>query len=251
MKVRIKFRKFGVLKFLGHLDVMRFFQKAMRRADIPIAFTSGYSPHMIMSFAQPLGLGITSEGEYLDIELAEAISSEEAVFRLNRVMAEGIDVVSFCQIDEDKKSSGMTIVAAADYLVVPKEAEAKALTEHNSTESLFPVSWGQYVAAFMAQPEIIVLKKTKRSEKEVDIKPMIYDFHMEPSGIRLKLAAGSEANLKPDLVMETFLTSIHEEAYPLHYHRTEVYAKNPKGSEPEFLSLESLGWRIPGEPDIV
>ena len=61
MKVRIKFRKYGILKYIGHLDVMRFFQKAMRRADIPIAFTGGYSPHMIMSFAQPLGLGVTSE----------------------------------------------------------------------------------------------------------------------------------------------------------------------------------------------
>ena len=74
MKVRIKFRKYGILKYIGHLDVMRFFQKAMRRADIPIAFTGGYSPHMIMSFAQPLGLGVTSEGEYLDIELAGDIT---------------------------------------------------------------------------------------------------------------------------------------------------------------------------------
>lgn len=244
MKVRIKFRKYGVLKYIGHLDVMRFFQKAMRRADIPIAFTSGYSPHMIMSFAQPLGLGITSEAEYLDIELADSITSEEAVRRLNEVMADGIDIISFRQIDEDKKSSGMTIVAAADYLVVPKEAEDLALTEHNSTEPLFPISWMQYGAAFMAQPEIVVMKKTKRSEKEADIKPMIYDFLMEPSGIRLKLAAGSEANLKPDLVMETFLTSIHEENLPVHYHRTEVYAKNPEKGAPRFVSLESLGREI-------
>ena len=59
MKARIKFRKYGVLRFIGHLDVMRFFQKLMRRADIPIAFTGGYSPHMIMSFASPLGIGLT------------------------------------------------------------------------------------------------------------------------------------------------------------------------------------------------
>ena len=57
MKVRIKFRKYGVLKFTGHLDVMRFFQKMMRRAEIPIAFTGGYSPHMIMSFAARSGSG--------------------------------------------------------------------------------------------------------------------------------------------------------------------------------------------------
>ena len=61
MKARIKFRKYGSLRFIGHLDVMRFFQKVMRRADIPIAFSGGYSPHMIMSFAQPLGIGLTSQ----------------------------------------------------------------------------------------------------------------------------------------------------------------------------------------------
>ena len=111
MKARIKFRKYGVLKFIGHLDVMRFFQKAMRRADIPIAFTGGYSPHMIMSFAQPLGVGITSDGEYLDIELTERISSERAVRQLNAVMVEGIDIISFVEIPDDKKSGGMTITA--------------------------------------------------------------------------------------------------------------------------------------------
>lgn len=87
MKVRIKFRKYGVLKFIGHLDVMRFFQKMMRRAEIPIAFTGGYSPHMIMSFASPLGIGLTSDGEYVDIELTELIDSETAVRRMNAVTA--------------------------------------------------------------------------------------------------------------------------------------------------------------------
>ena len=113
MKARIKFRKYGVMRFIGHLDVMRFFQKAMRRANIPIAFTGGYSPHMIMSFAQPLGVGLTSDGEYLDIELTESISSEDAVRQLNEVSVEGIEILSFVQISDEKKASGMTIVAAA------------------------------------------------------------------------------------------------------------------------------------------
>ena len=103
MKARIKFRKYGVMRFIGHLDVMRFFQKSMRRAGIPIAFTGGYSPHMIMSFAQPLGVGVTSNGEYLDIELKEEIDPQEAVRRLNEVMVEGIEVVNFCRISDDKK----------------------------------------------------------------------------------------------------------------------------------------------------
>ena len=82
MKARIKFRKYGVLRFIGHLDVMRYFQTVMRRADIPIAFTGGYSPHMIMSFASPLGIGLTSDGEYLDIELSEPVDSRDAVRRM-------------------------------------------------------------------------------------------------------------------------------------------------------------------------
>ena len=120
MKARIKFRKYGVMKFIGHLDVMRYFQKAMRRADIPIAFTKGFSPHMIMSFANPLGVGLTSDGEYFDIELIRPLASRDAIQRLNAVMADGIEIINFVQIPEDKKSTGMSIIEAADYLVFQK-----------------------------------------------------------------------------------------------------------------------------------
>ena len=70
MKIRIKFQKSGPLRFIGHLDVMRFFQKAIRRAGLDIVYTGGFSPHQIMTFAAPLGAGLESEGEYMDIELA-------------------------------------------------------------------------------------------------------------------------------------------------------------------------------------
>ena len=130
---------------------------------------------------------------------------------MNQTMADGIDVVSFRQIQDEKKYSGMTLVAAADYLIVPKDMEETALREHNSETPVFPDNWNEALATFLEQPEIKVMKKTKRSEKEVDIRPMIYDMHMEPSGIYMQLAAGSENNLKPDLVMETFLKYIGEE----------------------------------------
>ena len=90
MKVRIKFTKEGPMKFVGHLDTMRYFQKAIRRAELPIAFSGGYSPHMIMSFAAPLGVGVTSTGEYFDMELTSAIPTDEICQRLNSQMANGI-----------------------------------------------------------------------------------------------------------------------------------------------------------------
>ena len=94
MKIRIKFAKQGTMKFIGHLDVMRYFQKAIRRADIDIRYSEGFSPHQIMSFAAPLGVGLTSNGEYMDIEVHSAPSSEEMKKKLNDTMVEGFTVLS-------------------------------------------------------------------------------------------------------------------------------------------------------------
>ena len=192
MKARIKFRKNGVMKFIGHLDIMRYFQKAIRRAEIPIAFTSGYSPHMIMSFANPLGVGLTSDGEYFDIELTESIASKEAVRRLNEQMVDGMEIVSFVQIPDDKKSKGMSIVAGADYLSSVKNGS-------------LPEDLAEKLEAFYAQNEICVVKKTKKSEKEVDIRPMIYKLECRDGKIYMRVAAGSVQNLKPELVTEAFV----------------------------------------------
>lgn len=232
MKIRIKFKKEGILAFIGHLDVMRYFQKAMRRAGIPIAFTGGYSPHMIMSFASPLGIGLTSEGEYVDIELAGSITSREAVDALNRVAADGIEVVSFRQISEEKKMTAMAIVAAADYLVTPKKAETW------NTADLA----GQ-VEQFLAQDEICVLKQTKRSEKTVDIKPLIYQLEVRENSLFMKLAAGSVENLKPDLVMEAICgyMGINADKNAFSYHRVEMYADIGTDENRRLVSLESLG----------
>ncbi len=231
LKARIKFKKNGTMKFIGHLDVMRYFQKAMRRAEIPIAFTKGFSPHMIMSFAQPLGIGLTSDGEYFDIEVDTYIDPADAVKRLNEVMVEGMEVSNFVYISDNKKQSGMTITAAADYHVYPL-VSIKSSEEHLE----IPKDWPEKIAEFIKQDEIIVLKKTKKSEKEVNIRAMIYDMHVDGDAVYLFLATGSEQNLKPDLVMETFLNFI-EEDIPMHYHRLNVYAKNEKG---DLLPLDAF-----------
>ncbi len=241
MKARIKFRKYGALRFIGHLDVMRFFQKVMRRAQIPIAFTSGYSPHMIMSFASPLGIGLTSDGEYFDIELTKSISSEEAVRRMNAVTVEGIEVLSFRQIAEEKKMTGMAIVAAADYLVgMEIDGEPDCLKKYKST-----------FTSFLEQSQIIVLKQTKRSEQEVDIRPLIYQFDLQENGIYMKLAAGSVKNLKPELVMSAFchFAKIEEKNISYTWHRLEMYADlapndEKRKSTRNLISLEALGKNI-------
>lgn len=233
MKARIKFKKYGALRFIGHLDVMRFFQKAMRRAGIPIAFTGGYSPHMIMSFASPLGIGLSSDGEYFDIELKEPISGSDAVRQLNETMTDGIEVVSFRQIAEEKKMTGMAIVAAADY-------------RSTLIKGQFPDDWRDKTAAFMDQPEIRILKQTKRSEKEVDIKPLIYRFEAKEDSVFMQVASGSVENLKPGLVMEAFCVfmGIDPSETGFAHHRLEMYADTGTNGERKLVSLEDMGTEI-------
>ena len=95
---------------------------------------------MIMSFASPLGIGLTSDGEYFDIELTEAIDSKTAVKRMNEVSIEGIEIISFRKIPDDKKQTGMTILAGADYLVSVRKGA-------------LPSDWKEQFSKFMSQPE--------------------------------------------------------------------------------------------------
>ncbi len=235
LKVRIKFTKTGAMKFVGHLDTMRYFQKAVRRAELPAAFSGGYSPHMIMSFAAPLGVGTTSLGEYFDIELTETVPTKEIEKRLNAVMAEGVTVSSARKVEDGKASTAMALVAAADYLVAFRPGR----------EPVCP-SWREQLSDFLAQKELLVTKKTKQSEKTVDIRPYIYRMELLEDGIFMQLASASSNYTKPELVMDTFLHFLGEEAQPFAYmiERREVYANTGDEAAPHFVPLEALGEEV-------
>ena len=218
LKVRVKFAKEGAMKFIGHLDIMRYFQKAVKRANLDVAFSEGFSPHMIMSFASPLGVGITSTGEYFDMELKSATTSSDMVKRLNDAMAEGMKILSIRQVEDGKASKAMSLVAAADYRLKFRET------------AKLPENW-----------------KTKKSEKELDIRPFIYKLSLEEKDeIFMQLAAGSSNNTKPELVMEAFAAfmEISYENLKFMIHRCELYADTGSDEARNLVSLEDLGEEI-------
>lgn len=235
MNIRIKFQKYGVMKFVGHLDMMRYFQKAIRRAGIDISYSEGYSPHQIMSFAAPLGVGVTSDGEYFDIEVKSSKSSRESLEDLNRVMVEGISVLEYKKLPDTAKTA-MSLVAAADYLLYAGE-EQKGL--FSSPERLRQ----QIHDFYEGQPEILITKQTKKSRMELNLKPLIYEMKMvnlqeeypnlkeTPAGnhgIFLRVCTGSSDNIKPELVLEAFSRFCNQDYEPwdIQIHRLEVYAKS-------------------------
>lgn len=218
MKVRIKFSKEGPVKFIGHLDVMRYFQKAIRRANIDIAYSSGFSPHQIMSFAAPLSVGHESSGEYFDIECISVTDEEDIKNRLNNVMVSGIKILKVAFLDDSEKNA-MASVAAADYLV-----------RFNENLKL-PENWQKQLMAYYEQDHIYVTKKTKKSEKELDLKEGIYKLQIRDDGIFMQLDAGSGSNVKPAFVLEHFFSSIHVELpeFPFKIRRLETYKRSKKG----------------------
>lgn len=232
MKIRIKFAKEGAMKFIGHLDMMRYFQKMMRKADVDICYSGGFSPHQIMSFAAPLGVGLTSRGEYVDIEVAGTDSSAAMMKRLNSVMVEGVEILSYRRLP-DNAANAMSIVAAADYTVCFRE-------------EYLPEDWDDFCAGigkWLAQDKILVMKKTKKGEKELDIRPLIYHLSAEGQQIRMQIATGSAANLKPSLIIQTYMESRGMELaeFALMVRRDEVYADLGDENEHKFFPLDELG----------
>ena len=198
MKIRIKFRKSGVMKFIGHLDIMRYFQKAMRRADVDICYSEGFSPHQIMSFAAPLGVGITSDGEYLDIEVHESKSTKEAMADLNATMVEGVEITGYVKLPDNAKTA-MSLVAAADYKLFFKEGYEVPFTKTEAKQAILDY--------FITPSEVLITKQTKKSEKIMDLKQLVYDFKVEGTEeapeFYINLCTGSSDNLKPELVLES------------------------------------------------
>ncbi len=227
MKVRIKFAKSGVMKYVGHLDMVRYFQKAMRRAGIDISYTAGFSPHQIMSFAQPLGVGLYSEGEYIDIETAGGLTSREAVDALNAVMADGVRILSYRKLPDDA-GNAMSIVARADYLV----------------QFSRPLDADRAERFFRGTEPIEVEKKSKRGVTTVNIRPMVsgWELRDENRSLWLRLSAGSASNCKPELVLDALaLADIIEKNEAVQITRLELYADTGTKQQPVCTPLEDLG----------
>ncbi len=254
MLIRVRFSKLGSLKFIGHLDVMRYFQKVLSRSGLPIKYTQGFHPHQIMSFASPLGVGLTSDGEYMDFELEEDRTEEEINAALQSSLTDGFRITKVTilnpRILNVKKVSSMALVDSADYFIYQKTESGVNSGETAAFEKAF--------CGLLSANELVITKKTKTSEKEMDIKPYIFDSAFsfadfltnrtldtaykemlsssipDQTGIKLylHLSAGSAMNLKPETILEEVLESYNTQLTVSDFgiHRLEMYHSDEKGA---------------------
>ncbi len=221
-KLRVKFTKNGPIKFIGHLDVMRYFQKAIRRADIDIKYSEGFSPHQVLSFAQPLSVGATSDGEYLDMTVNSMVSTDDIMDKLNSVMNEGIKILAVRELPENAEKA-MTTSYAAKYKI-------------RFRESLKPsFDWISKMEKYLEQDKLPAMKKTKSGEKEIDMKHMIFDYSFDRNdeSATFLLSMSSVETLKVALLFEYFFKSLGQDLDPLSLdiHRIDIYTSGMDGDK--------------------
>lgn len=195
MRMLLQFHKGDIVRHLGLLDLQRTMQRALRRSGLPIGYSNGFNPHIVMTFASALSSGIPGDAEILDVTLssdAESVSEENCLSAMNRVLPPALQV-SRVRLVDDRFPKASAALAQAEYLITLYGDEA------NRIVSVIP--------AFLAESEIMAIRKTKRSETMVNIRPMLHllDAHYDESSDRAQLVARvsfvESATLKPDVLL--------------------------------------------------
>ncbi len=211
IRYRLCYAKYGDAKYVSHLDLIRLFTRAFKRAGIRLTYSEGFNPHPKMAIGLPLSVGVTSECEYMDAETEHALTGEN-IEKLNRVLPLGIHISGAAERTPGMKK--LADIRWAAYTVTVTGAPLDA----------------QQIEAFMERADVIVEKKTKRKTTEADILPDIANLALscaEADGAVLSmiLSAGPSANLKPELVvsaMEQYIPGFF--VTDVDIHRTKILA---------------------------
>lgn len=183
----LKYSRDERVKYISHLDFVRLFHRTVRRADLPFVFSQGFNPHPIMTVAQPLSVGVTSDCEYMKVGFELDCDGEYIKEHINASFPPGYKIVAAKKVNG--KEIDINSINSAEYIV---EAECNSNVD---TEE------------FLKNKELIVMKKSKSGVKESDIRPYIYDlesmgFEGNILKLRMALSVGNTYNLKPQSVMD-------------------------------------------------
>jgi len=216
VRMVVKYAKQDRVKHISHLDLVRTLHRALRRAEIPVAFSQGYNPQPKVAFAPPLSVGMTSEGEYLDVVLVSCLSPQEFCQRMNSVLPKGIAMLKGVEIEQSTPSL-MSMIERALYTI----------RLFNNPYRDFGVA----LEEFLKQPELMVAKSGKKGERIINIKPMIHELSLvslseEQVVMKAMLSAGSKESLNPEHLIRVFFDFLGAQAANcclMEFHRLDMF----------------------------
>src|SRR3954454_11665445 len=177
MKVRIRFSKLGKVRFTSHRDVARIWERALRRAAVPVAYTEGFSPHPKLSFGLALSTGHESLGEYLDVDIAAAAAAsvdiEGLPARLDPCLPIGLDVQAAAEIEPGTPSLQQAVTSC---------------TWHIEVNGLGPAELADRVTRCLERDSLVVTRERKGHEGTDDLRPPILTLTTEATAVTAELA---------------------------------------------------------------
>ena len=222
MRALIRFGKRPRLRFISHLDLQRFFQRAVNRTGLPIAWSQGFNPHPVMSFGSALALGWTSDYEVIDIKLSAPMGRKRTEDAIRAALPQDLPVIEVRMID-DKHPAPMALVRMSDYEVRLEGSDVDRVIAQ--------------IPAFLAADEIMAMKKSKSGEKQVNIRPMAVSLEPVEGGFDARLMLTEQSTLKPDLLVKTLSEMAGVDVPEARIHRTMLLGEGENGEPAPLMTL--------------
>lgn len=220
MRMLLEFQKSDTVRHLGLLDLQRTMQRALRRSGLPVRYSSGFNPHIVMSFASALSSGIPGDAELLDVSLTGEVTQEKCLAQMNHVLPPTLKASRVRLVDDHFPKVGAAL-EQAEYLIRLYGGDCKRIAEH--------------VNEFLSKAEIMALRKTKRQETMVNIRPMIhqltpsYDASADLLTLTARVSFVEAATLKPELLLSALANDANAELPRHEIRRTRLLGR--KGTE--------------------
>ena len=181
------FEKGARLRHIGHLDIQRAMQRALRRSGLPVSYSKGFNPHILLTFASALATGAMGEKEILDVSLDAPVEADAFMAAMNAALPPDMQL-SFAKPMEDRHPALMAMVRAADYELTIQDGEAAR-------------TLSRALSGFLDQESITAMRKSKSGMKECDIRPLIHDLRMEGNILTDRLTLTEASTCKPDMLL--------------------------------------------------
>ncbi len=185
MRLLMRFEKNEDVRFISHLDMQRLFQRAIRRAKLPAQYSQGFNPHLLISFACALPVGVCSNAEYVEVQLEKYVHPLECMNRLNAVLPTGVRVINAIEPDNAFPNVG-SVIALAEYSFVPEES----------------IDVTAKLKELLSKESIEIEKKTKKGMATVNVRPMIHRLSQVNGDIKATLSCSNSENLRADKLQE-------------------------------------------------
>ena len=217
MRILAVFEKGERIRHIGHLDIQRSMQRGLRRSGLPVAYSNGFNPHILITFASALSTGACGLREIMDVTMAEPTDAQEFLGKMNRAMPPELCLKEARAVDDRHPALMGTLRAASYDLMVYDSREADLLTAA--------------IPRMMERSSIPAMRKTKTALKECDIKPLIYSLHGDGQHIHAILALTEKEACKPGMLMEALAREAGlEEPVRFLTTRTGLLGENTEGS---------------------